>query len=833
MTQPSATHVQTPLTPQYQEVFFIDGMSCMSCVGRVEKALTSIDGVSSVHISLTHKKATITSNTAPLDLNQLMETVKSLGYTPYAPQRIKLHITGMSCMGCVRKTEKALLAIEGVDSVFIHPTTHQARIDIQQQVSTEQLIDCIQSLGYRATLIQKDVHQQQQYVKQQQDKEIQSLKRDFLIALAFTLPLFILEMGSHLFPIVHHTLLNLMSQKTLWIIQCVLSSCVLLFAGKRFYQQGIPALLRFAPDMNSLVAIGTFSAYLYSIIATFIPHILPSQTIHVYYEATAVIITLILLGRYIEARAKGKVSQSIELMMNLQVKTARVYQNEKWINVDIEDIQPNDLIEIRSGERIPVDGIVQSGESYVDESMMTGEPMPVLKQKGAAVIGGTINQNGSLVLSATTVGQDSVLSNMIRLVEHAQATKLPIQTMVDKVTLYFVPVVILLAILTFIAWISLAPQLGINFALVNMVAVLIVACPCAMGLATPVSIMLGLMRGAEHGILFRKGDALQQLKQCQVIALDKTGTLTEGKPVLTDFQVFIDHLDENTIFQYIASLEAKSEHPIAKAITSVAEELNLPLFEVDHFNTVVGYGITGHIQQQPIYIGSARYMQQLGLDPQPYQDQFDQLTQSSKTALFVAFEQDIVGLLAVADPIKSTTPTAIQALQQQGFKVAMITGDHQHTAQTIAKQLNIDHVIANVSPKEKVNAILKLQQEYGTVAFVGDGINDAPALAQADVGIAIGTGTDIAIETADVVLMSGQLTGVVNAITLSHLTIRNIYQNLFWAFIYNILLIPIAMGALYITYGILLSPIFAAAAMALSSIFVLVNALRLTKISLN
>lgn len=820
----------TQASSLYQQSFFIQGMSCASCVAKIEKKLSDIPHVEQVNIHLHDKKATIYSR-EPIELEVLLQTVRDLGFQPIIAQRLEFNITGLRCAGCVSKTEKMLRDIDGVDDVFIHPTTHKTRIDSSAPIDAQLIIDKIAQLGYQANLIEKNQSHQPTTITQQQQQEVQQLKRESIIAGIFTLPIFIVEMGGHLFPPLHHAIMNLINHQSLWIIEFILATIVLIFAGRRFYQLGIPALLRFMPDMNSLVAIGTLSAYVYSVIATFIPQLLPEQMTYVYYEATAVIITLILIGRYIEAKAKGQVSQAIVKMMDLQVKTARVYQKNQWVDVDVDNIVAGDLVEVRAGERITVDGIVQSGQSYVDEAMMTGESMPVTKNIGDTVIGGTINQTAILHIEATTVGQQSVLAQMMAMVEQAQSRKLPIQHLVDKITLYFVPAVILFAMITLIVWLIFAPQLGIHFAFVNMVAVLIVACPCAMGLATPISIMLGLTRGAEHGILFRQSDSLQHLQQCKVIAFDKTGTLTTGQPTLTDFECLVD-IDEHQVLQWVASMEAKSQHPIAQAIVNVAHEMNIDLIELDDVRDVIGYGLQATIDTHTVFVGAERYMQQLGLDISPYQNQIQRLTEQGKTPIWVAIEQHIVAILAVSDILKSTTYDSIQRLKADGFKIAMITGDHQQTADYIAQQLGIDEVIANVLPEAKVHAIQQLQQRYPAVAFVGDGVNDAPALAQADVGIAIGTGTDIAIETADVVLMSGQLSGVYKAIDLSRATLNNIRQNLFWAFIYNILLIPLAMGLLYPFFGLLLSPMLAAGAMALSSIFVLLNALRLKTMAL-
>ncbi|BFM03816.1 heavy metal translocating P-type ATPase [Psychrobacter alimentarius] len=639
-------------------------------------------------------------------------------------------------------------------------------------------------------------------------------------------PVFILEMGSHMIPTFHSWVMHNIGTQLSWLIQCVLTTLVLVFPGRRFYQKGIPALWRFAPDMNTLVAVGTLAAYSFSLIATFAPKILPEGTVNVYYEAAAVIVSLILLGRYFEAKAKGRTSQAIQHLVGMQAKTARVYDNKQVIEVPIAEVTKEMIVEIRPGDRVPVDGEVVEGQSYIDESMITGEPIPVKKQIGDQVVGGTVNQNGTLNFRATTLGDSSVLAQIIRMVEQAQGAKLPIQALVDKVTMWFVPIVLLLAALTFMLWFVFGPEPTLTFALVNAVAVLIIACPCAMGLATPTSIMVGTGRGAEMGVLFRKGEALQALRDVEVIAVDKTGTLTQGKPTLTDFYVQ-QGFDHEQVLRIVASVEAKSEHPIAVAIVQAAEQKDIHLLPITAFESVTGLGIKAKVADQAIYIGADRYMQQLAVDITPFKNEAARLGQEGKTPLYVAIDQKLAAIIAVADPIKDTTYAAIAGLHQLGLKVAMITGDNRHTAQAIAAKLHIDQVVAEVLPDGKVDALRQLQQQYGRVAFVGDGINDAPALAQADVGLAIGTGTDVAIEAADVVLMSGSLQGVLNAIALSKATIKNIQQNLFWAFFYNVALIPIASGVLYPAFGILLSPIFAAGAMALSSVFVLGNALRL------
>ncbi|ANF81793.1 copper-translocating P-type ATPase [Acinetobacter sp. NCu2D-2] len=803
----------------------IEGMTCASCVARVEKALKKVDGVISARVNLATEKAQLeTVNT--LEPNLLTKAVEKAGFD-IGSAPIYLNISGMSCASCVARVEKALSKVNGVKSASVNLANEQAVV-LGQQLSAIDLIQAIEKAGFHAEL--KPQEQSSDAISQsnKRNQEAHELKRDFYLALFLALPVFILEMGSHLIPAFHHFIHTVTGNQNSWYIQFVLTTFILLFPGRRFYQHGIPALLRLAPDMNSLVSVGTFSAYSFSVVATFFPTLLPANTVHVYFEAAAVIIALILLGRYLEAKAKGKTSQAIQYLIGLQPKSARIQQGHDWIDVAIQDLQKDMLIQIRPGEKVPVDGVVTEGQSYIDESMISGEPLAVAKKVDDQVVGGSLNQNGTLTIRATHVGQDSVLAQIIQMVEQAQGAKLPIQTLVDKVTLWFVPAVMFCALLTFILWYLLGPVPSLTYALVNAVAVLIIACPCAMGLATPTSIMVGTGRAAELGILFRKGDALQRLQQSQVVALDKTGTLTEGKPTLTDIYV-LDGFNENQVLQWVASVEVKSEHPIAYAIVNAARERNIELVNVEEFDSITGLGIRAKSDEQIVWIGAERLIQKNGLDTAIFKTQIHQLAQQGKTPIYIQIDQKLVGVIAVSDPIKPTTFTAIQALHQQGLKVAMITGDHAFTAQAVAKQLHIDHVISEVSPQQKVEAIQQLQHQYGAVTFVGDGINDAPALAQADVGIAIGTGTDIAIEAADVVLMAGNLQLVATGIAISHATMTNIKQNLFWAFVYNIALIPIAAGVLYPFYGVLLSPILAAAAMALSSVFVISNALRLKK----
>ena len=814
----------TPHTALHSHTLSIEGMSCASCVGRVDKALRHVAGVHDVAVNLVTEQAVV--QTEPHTTTAaLMDAVTAAGYT-VKPQRIELAISDMSCASCVGRVERALAAVPGVLEVNVNLATERA--SIQGVASSEALIAAAEKAGYPATAIADTSADATQHKKEQ---EALTLKRHLLIAALFSLPVFLIEMGAHAIPALHEWLNQHIGQQLNWYVQFVLTTVVLFYPGRSFYQLGLPALKRLAPDMNSLVAVGTLAAYGYSVIATFVPSLLPAQTVHVYYEAAAVIVTLILLGRYLEARAKGRTSAAIQRLAGLQAKTARVYRDGQSQEIAISAVRVGDIIEVRPGERIPVDGVLSEGHSYVDESMISGEPIPVEKNQGAELIGGTVNQTGSFRFTAQAVGSATVLAQIIRLVEDAQSAKLPIQTLVNKVTLWFVPAVITLALITFGLWWWLGPTPSLTFALVNAVAVLIVACPCAMGLATPTSIMVGTGRGAEMGILFRKGDALQRLQEARVVAVDKTGTLTAGHPVLTDLELNTHH-ERADVLSWVASVEARSEHPIAKAIVQAATQEKLDLLPIEDFESLTGFGVRATVAQHRIDIGADRLMHQLGLDVIAFAATAERLGREGKSPMYVAIDGQLAAILAVADPIKDSTSAAIQALHQQGFKVAMITGDNQHTAQAIAQQLDIDEVIAEVLPQGKVQAIEKLRQRYGTVAFVGDGINDAPALAHADVGIAIGTGTDVAMEAAEVVLMSGDLMGVPKAIALSQRTLQNIKQNLFWAFAYNTALIPIAAGVLYPSFGLLMSPIFAAAAMALSSVFVLGNALRLRHVTL-
>lgn len=750
---------------------------------------------------------------------------------PAANLTASISIEGMSCASCVGRVERALKALPGVSSASVNLATERAELVFAEPTDPGLAVQAVKKAGYGATLID-DRRAPAADTEQRHDAETSALKRDLSIAAIFALPVFVLEMGAHLIPALHHFIQQTIGTQANWYFQFVLTTLVLVGPGRRFFTTGLPALMRGAPDMNALVAMGSGAAYAYSVVATFMPRVLPPGTVNVYYEAAAVIVTLILLGRYLEARAKGRTSEAIQRLVRLQAKTARVLRDGVFAELPIGDVRSGDLLQARPGERIPVDGQVEEGASYVDESMISGEPIPVEKKAGSRLIGGTLNQQGALTFRATSVGANTVLSQIIRMVEQAQAAKLPIQAMVDRITMWFVPAVMAAAAATFAIWFLMGPEPALTFALVNAVSVLIIACPCAMGLATPTSIMVGTGRAAQMGVLFRKGEALQLLKDAKVVAVDKTGTLTEGKPRLTDL-ILAEGDDRASILRLVAGVEAKSEHPIARAIVDAATAEGLVLSMPSTFQSVTGYGVEATVDGLRIEIGADRYMNKLGLDVSIFSGDAARLGDEGKTPLYVSVKGRLAAMIAVSDPIKATTEPAIRALHALGLKVAMITGDNRRTGEAIARQLGIDEVIAEVLPDGKVDAVKRLKRQYGVLAYVGDGINDAPALAQADVGMAIGTGTDIAIEAADVVLMSGDLGGIPKAIALSKATIANIRQNLFWAFAYNVALIPVAAGALYPLNGTLLSPIFAAGAMAFSSVFVLANALRLRRFRLD
>jgi len=801
----------------------VSGMSCASCSARVERIAGAVPDVDTAQVNLATETLRITGAADP---QALAARLGEAGY-PVAEEDTVLAVSGMTCASCVGRVERILARQPGVIAASVNLAAESATIrHLAISGLAADLARAISTAGYPAQPRGADARARQ--VAARAD-ESAALARRLAIALALTLPVFVLEMGGHLIPAFHHWVHMTIGMWESWFVQFVLTSLVLFGPGLMFFRHGIPALLRGAPDMNSLVAVGTFAAWGFSVVSTFAPGLLPPGAAAVYFEAAAVIVTLILLGRWLEARARGRTGAAIARLVGMQAKSARVERDGVIGEIAIEDIAPGDIIHVRPGERIAVDGEVSAGASYVDESMITGEPVPVAKAAGAALTGGTVNGTGALTFRATRVGADTMLAQIIRLVEEAQGAKLPIQAMVDRVTLYFVPAVMALSLVTLAVWLALGPDPRLGHALVAAVAVLIIACPCAMGLATPTSIMVGTGRAAEMGVLFRRGDALQALQGVDIVAFDKTGTLTEGRPELVALEPApgwqADH-----VLRLVAAVESLAEHPIAQAIERAALARGLDLPRPEDFDTITGFGARARVEGHVVLVGAARLFAREGIDLGTLADTAAARAGKGQTPLFAAIDGKAAALIAVADRIKPSTPRAIEALHAMGLKVAMITGDAQGTARAIANDLGIDTIEAEVLPDGKVAAIEALRAGGKKLAFVGDGINDAPALAAADVGIAIGTGTDVAIESADVVLISGDLRGVVNALDVSRRTIRNIRQNLFWAFAYNTALIPVAAGVLYPAFGLTLSPMLAAGAMALSSVFVVSNALRLRRL---
>ncbi|WP_409945965.1 heavy metal translocating P-type ATPase [Rubrivirga sp. S365] len=810
-------------------------MTCAACSGRVEKALQKVPGVEEATVNLATERATVSFDAAETTPLALAEAVQRAGYD-VRTEEVSFGVGGMTCAACVGRVEKALAGADGVVEASVNLATERARVRYAAGTDVDALYEAVRRTGY--DVVEAAEGGAAGAEDEARARARQTLRRRLGWAAGLTVPLFLLEMVPMVIPGGMDFVDGLVPMQTRWLIAFVLASAVQFGPGWRFYRAGWAAARHGSPDMNTLVALGTSAAYGYSVVATFLPGVLPAGAVHVYYEASATIITLILLGKWFEARAKGQTSDAVRALLGLRAETARVVRDGAETEVPIGEVAVGDVVRVRPGEKVPVDGVVAEGTSYVDESMVTGEPVPVEKTEGGAVVGGTVNQAGALLVETTHVGADTVLAQIVQLVEEAQASRPAIQALADRVVAVFVPVVLVVAALVFGVWLAVGPEPSLTYALVAAVSVLIIACPCAMGLATPVSVMVGTGKAAELGVLFRKGEALQTLSEADVVALDKTGTLTEGRPTLTDVVLAPDaDLDENALLRLVAAVEVPSEHPVAAAIVRAADRKSLATPPASDFEAVPGFGVSGTVEGRRVEVGADRYMERLGYDAAALAGGAGRLAAEGKTPLYAAVDGRVVAALAVADPVKATTPAAIDALHRAGLRVAMVTGDNRATAEAVAARLGIDEVLAEVLPADKAQAVTDLQAEAGRggrparVAFVGDGINDAPALAQADVGVAIGTGTDVAIEAADVVLMRGDLSALVEARALSAATLKNVKQNLFWAFAYNVVLIPVAAGALYPALGILLSPVFGAAAMGLSSVFVLTNALRLRRFS--
>lgn len=739
-------------------------------------------------------------------------------------------LSGMTCAACAMTVEMAVKDLETVEDVSVNLATERLSLLPKAGFDSQQVLDAVAEAGYQAEEKGKDKPSDVSEEAVIKAQKLQKKKQELLILLITALPLLYISMGSMVgLPL--PSFLDHMVHPLVFVLSQLLLTLPAVWIGRGFYQRGFRNLIKRHPNMDSLIAVGTSAAFLYSLYSVsqvFLGH---HAFVHqLYFESVAVIIALVLLGKYLESSAKGKTSQAIQSLLELVPSQATVIRYGETVTIDTEDIRVGDIIRIKPGERMPVDGLVTEGQTFVDESMMTGESVPIEKKVGDTITSATINQNGSIDYQATRVGSDTTLAQIVRLVEEAQGSKAPIAALADKISLYFVPIVLSLATLSALGWYFLAGE-SLSFSLSIFIAVLVIACPCALGLATPTAIMVGTGKGAENGILIKSGQALEAAYQLDTIVLDKTGTITVGKPSLTDLLPLSD-FNRSDLLQLIASAEQHSEHPLAQAILEAAEEEGLDLLPVSHFEAMVGRGLSAQVEGRQLLVGNESLMKEKSIDSSAFQEQLLELSQDGKTAMFVAVDGQLAGILAVADEMKSSSLSAVQELQSMGLEVIMLTGDREETATAIAQKAGIQKVIAGVLPDGKAAAIKNLQEAGKKLAMVGDGINDAPALVQADVGIAIGSGADVAIESADVVLMHSDLQDVVKAIKLSQATIRNIKENLFWAFAYNTLGIPIAMGLLHLFGGPLLNPMLAGLAMSLSSVSVVVNALRLGRFKL-
>ena len=730
----------------------------------------------------------------------------------------------MTCASCVGRVERSLRKVPGVLQASVNLATERASVDFDAGlVDVSAIKAAIGAAGYDAA----EFEAAQAAAEPSDSDEQRGLQRDVWAAAAFAVPLVLISMGPMLVPGLKPLKNGLLDEWMWGWVEWALASAVLFGAGRRFFRLAWAELSHLSPGMNTLVTLGASAAYVFSAVVVVAPTLFPAGTAHLYFEAAAVIVTLILLGKLLEARAKGRTSSAIRKLMNLSAKTARVIRNGDVVEIAAEDVVVGDKVQVRPGERVAVDGEVVEGTSFVDESMITGEPIPVERGVGSPVVGGTVNTTGGLIVQATRVGADTVLAQIIRMVEQAQSSKPRIQQVADRIAGIFVPVVILIAALTFVAWLIWGPDPSLTYAFVAAVSVLVIACPCAMGLATPTAIMVATGRAAELGLLVRQGTALEVLAGVDRIVLDKTGTLTRGRPELTD--VHMVHGDEAEVLALVAAAEEASEHPIARAIVDGARARGLTWERPESFRAEPGFGLDAVVAGRTVQVGADRYMTRLGVEISAVADVVKRFGDAAKSPMFAAIDGQLAAVIAVADPLKDGSVDAVRTLTELGLEVAMLTGDNARTAQAIAKQAGITRVLAEVLPGDKANEIKRLQDAGGRVAFVGDGINDAPGLAQADVGIAIGTGTDIAIEAGDLILMSGDLRGIVNAVALSRRTIATIRSNFFWAYAYNVALIPVAAGALYPVLHTLLNPMLAAAAMSASSLFVVGNSLRLRR----
>ncbi len=810
----------------------VTGMTCASCVRRVERTLSKKVGVAEASVNFAAERASVTYEPAATSPEELIGAIRDAGYGADV-REVTFGVTGMTCASCVARVERSLEKVPGVVEASVNLANEKAAVEyIAGEAELRDLQKVVEGAGYGV------VREEESSTEDAHQREYRKLKSDFLLAAALTAPIFVGSLP-HMFGFMLPIPMGWLNLGLL-----LLATPVQLWAGRRFYLGAWGALKHGQANMNTLVVMGTSAAYLYSAVATLAPQLFAAGRADVYFDTSALIITLILLGRLLEARAKGHTNEAIKKLAGLQAKTARIMRDGEEVDVPVEDVVVGDVVVVRPGEKVPVDGRVVSGESAVDEAMITGESIPVTKRVGDEVIGATINRTGSFRFEATKVGKDTALSQIIRMVEEAQGTKAPIQRLADRISGVFVPVVMVLATITLLVWVLFGPEPAFTLALLNFVAVLIVACPCAMGLATPTSIMVGTGKGAERGVLVKGGEALENAHRLTAVVLDKTGTLTKGEPELTDV-IATNGLSEDELLRFVASTEKNSEHPLGEAIVRGAKERDLKLAEPEGFDALAGRGVRAAVEGRSILVGNRKLIEEAGVLEDGLSSRFEELSAAGKTPVLVAVGGKPAGLVAVADVVREEAGEAVGSLRDMGLEVVMLTGDNERTADAVAQKLGIDRVLAEVLPEDKEGEVKKLQAEGRVVAMVGDGINDAPALARADVGVAIGTGTDVAMEAADLTLVSGDVRGVARAIKLSRATVRNIKQNLFWAFAYNVLLIPIAAGALYPfvdtvpdilrpffgEYGFL-NPVLAAGAMALSSVSVVGNALRLRRVKL-
>ncbi|MBX6340979.1 MAG: cadmium-translocating P-type ATPase [Thermomicrobiaceae bacterium] len=804
----------------------IEGMTCASCVRRVERALGKVEGVQSASVNLASERATVAYDPDKVRLDDLRAAVEKAGYGVRL-EEITVPIEGMFCASCVRRVERSIGKVPGVESVAVNLATERATVRYYPGAATmDDIRAAVERAGYQVAELPagESAEALAEREAEERRRELRGLWRRFLVSIVAG----VLIMAAMFLP-----LPGGLRREDLYLPMLILATPVQLWAGWRFYKGAWTVGRHGSADMNTLVAVGTSVAYLYSAFVTLFPGVVERLGLQreVYYDSAVVIIALVLLGRYLEARAKGQTGEAIRRLLGLAPKTARVVRDGEERDIPLEQVVVGDLLRVRPGDKVPVDGVVVEGRSAVDESMLTGESLPVEKGPGDEVIGGTLNTSGSFTFRATRVGKDTALAQIVRLVEEAQGSKAPIQRLADVIASYFVPLVLALAALTFAGWYLFGPAPSFSFALQATVAVLVIACPCALGLATPTAIMVGTGKGAEHGILIRGGEALEGAHRVDAIVLDKTGTLTQGKPVVTDVVTVAGGPSEGEALRLAASAEVGSEHPLGEAIVARARECGLALSPAGRFEALAGRGIRAEVEGRDVLVGSGALLREAGVEPGELDEAARALAAAGKTPMYLAVDGRPAAVIAVADTLKPESREAVAQLQALGLDVWMLTGDNRATAEAIARQAGIapERVLAEVLPGQKADKVKALQAEGRVVAMVGDGVNDAPALAQADLGIAIGTGADVAVEASDITLVGGDLRGVVSAIALSRRTMSTIRQNLVWAFLYNVVLIPVAMGALYPLFGVLLNPILAAAAMAMSSVSVVTNSLRLRR----